>query len=48
MELIQIDDVRKQIMELKKLVRVVDPDSHATLTNSGVRELDFKFSNDME
>ncbi len=48
MELIQIDDVREQITELKKLVRVVDPRSHATLTNHNVREVDFKFSSDME
>jgi hypothetical protein len=48
MELIQIDDVREQITELKKLIRVVDPNSHATLTNQTIREVDFKFSNDME
>lgn len=48
MELIQIDDIREKITELKKLVRVVDPSSHSTLTNGSVRELDFKFSNDME
>jgi hypothetical protein len=47
-ELIQVDDVRKQIVELKKLVRVVDPRHHATLTNNTVRELDFSFSKDME
>lgn len=48
MELIQVDDVRAQIIELKKLIRVVDPKSHATLTNGNVREVDFKFSDDME
>ncbi|SBS29198.1 hypothetical protein MSP8886_01472 [Marinomonas spartinae] len=48
MELIQVDDVRAQIAELKKLVRVVDPGTHPTLTNNGVREIDFKFSSDME
>ena len=48
MELIQVDDVREQIMELKKLIRVVDPGTHATLTNGNVREVDFKFSSDME
>jgi len=48
MELIQIDDVRKQIIELKKLIRVVDPNSHATLTDGTVREVDFKLSDDME
>lgn len=48
MELIQIDDVREQITELKKLVRIVDPRTHATLTDDNVREVDFKFSNDME
>jgi len=48
MELIQIDDVRKQITELKKLIRVVDPKMHSTLTNGNVREVDFKFSTDME
>lgn len=48
MDLIQIDDVREQITELKKLIRLVDPNSHATITNQTVREVDFKFSNDME
>jgi len=48
MELIQIDDVRKQIIELKKLIRIVDLNSHATLTGDNVREVDFKFSSDME
>jgi len=47
-ELIQVDDVRKQIVELKKLVRVVDRNHHATLTNGSVREIDFSFSTDME
>ncbi len=46
MELIQIDDVREQIAELKKLIRVVDPKSHSTLTNGNVREVDFKFSSE--
>lgn len=48
MELIQIDDVREQITNLKKLIRVVDPRTHATLTNGNAREVDFKFSSDME
>lgn len=48
MELIQVDDVRKQIVELRKLVRVVDPGHHATLTDNTARELDFSFSADME
>lgn len=48
MELIQIDDVRKQITELTKLIRVVDPRTHVTLTNGNEREVDFKFSSDME
>ncbi len=48
MELIQVSDVRKQIVELKKIVRIVDKESHATLTDNAVRELDFKFSSDME
>ena len=48
MELIQVDDVRKNIVELKKIVRVVDPGTHATLTKDTVREVDFKFSQDME
>ena len=48
MELIQIDDVRERITELKQLIRVVDPGTHSTLVNSGVREVDFKFSRDME
>ncbi len=48
MELIQVDDVRKQIVELRKLVRVVDASHHATLTDNTVREVDFSFSTDME
>lgn len=48
MELIQIDDIREQITELKKLIRVIDSRTHATLTNGNAREVDFKFSSDME
>lgn len=48
MELIQVDDVRKQIVELRKLVRVVDPGQHATLVENTVREVDFSFSSDKE
>lgn len=48
MELIQIDDVKKQIEELKKLVRVVSRGEHSTLVAKGVREVDFLFSKDME
>lgn len=29
-------------------MRVVDPGTHPTLTNNGVREIDFKFSSGME
>ncbi|QFT53279.1 hypothetical protein [Microbulbifer sp. THAF38] len=48
MELIQVDNVREQITKLQKLIRVVDPHSHSTLTDGTVREIDFKFSPDME
>jgi len=34
MELIQIDDFREQIIELKKLIRIVDSGANATLTEN--------------
>lgn len=47
-EIIQVDDVRKQIVELKKLIRVVDPGQHALLINGSVREVDFRLSRDLQ
>lgn len=48
MELIQVDDVRQQIVELKRLVRVVDSGTHALLDGGTVRRVDFKFSADLK
>ena len=47
MEVIQVDDVYVQLVELKKLIRVVDPGEHATLVAGGIREnIDFRLSKD--
>ena len=46
-EIIQVDDIRKQIVELRKLVRVVDPGQHALLVKGTVREVDFHLSADL-
>lgn len=49
MEIIQIDDVRVQIVELKKLVRVVEPGQHPVLEDgTSVRQADFQFSKDRQ
>ena len=48
MELILVDDVRRQIAELGKLIRIADPGAHALLTAGSVREVDFSFSADMQ
>ena len=46
MELIQVDDIRLQIVELRKLIRVVEPGQHATLVQGSVRNVDFEVSAD--
>lgn len=46
MELIQVDDVHKQIVELRKLLRVVDPGQHAALVQGTIRDVDFEISAD--
>lgn len=48
MELIAVDDVRKQIAELSRLVRIVDPKAHPVLVNGSVRQVDFLLSVDMQ
>lgn len=48
MELIQVDDIRQQLVELRRIVRVADPGGHATLHDGRPRLLDFQFSSDMQ
>lgn len=46
MEIIQVDDVRRQIEQLKKYLRVVEAGDHSLLSDGTVREVDFRLSPD--
>lgn len=48
MELIQVDDIRHQLVELRRIARIADPGGHATLHDGRPRLLDFQFSSDMQ
>lgn len=48
MELVHINDIKEHITELKKLIRVVQVPSHATLVNKNIRQRDFVISKDQK